>query len=217
MAIPSNATLNPQMVREIRRLRAEGWTQPALARRFGVGPNQIGKICRGEVWRNVTGGEPVLTDTEAHLRLLEQQQEPLLRIDTEEHQGMLERLAKLSSEVEARKVVAPLSTATAISTTLSAEVSERAAAYLSTNGAGGVEELIKSITPEMRQRFEAEAYGKLMAQRQLEADAREAEARERERDRDKAQSTTTAENVQPAEALLNAERLLETLKDENQS
>lgn len=213
MAIPSNATLNPQMVREIRRLRAEGWTQPALARRFGVGPNQIGKICRGEVWRNVTGGEPVLTDTEAHLRLLEQQQEPLLRIDTEEHQGMLERLAKLSSEVEARKVIAPTAPATAISTTLSAEVSERAAAYLSTGGSG-VEELIKSITPEMRQR--SKVYGELMAQRQLEADAREAEARERERDRDKAQSTT-AENVQPAEALLNAERLLETLKDENQS
>lgn len=217
MAIPSNATLNPQMVREIRRLRAEGWTQPALARRFGVGPNQIGKICRGEVWRNVTGGEPVLTDTEAHLRLLEQQQEPLLRIDTEEHQGMLERLAKLSSEVEARKVVAPMATATAIST-LSAEVSERAAAYLTPNGSGGVEELIKSITPEMRQRFEAEAYGKLMAQRQLEADAREAEARERDRDKAQSTTTTTAENVQPAaEAILNAERLLETLKDENQS
>lgn len=204
MTLGTNVKLTPRDVLEIRRLRGDGWSQSRLAKQFKVGINQIGKICRGEAWANITHGQAVLTDGEAQLRQLTMPQPSEGEIS-----ASLERLQRLLGTQGTTTSPSPLPP-------LSAEVSERAAAYLSPNGAG-VEELIKSITPEMRQR--SKVYGELMAQRQLEADAREAEARERERDRDKAQSTTTttAENVQPAEAILNAERLLETLKDENQS
>ena len=47
------AKLTPSQVLEIRRLYAEGWTQGALCRQFSVGVNQIGRIVRGESWKNL--------------------------------------------------------------------------------------------------------------------------------------------------------------------
>lgn len=59
------------MVLEIRREYAEGrMSQPDLARKYGIGPGQIGKIVRGEAWMDVTAGEPVVTDQGAELRML---------------------------------------------------------------------------------------------------------------------------------------------------
>lgn len=65
-----SAKLNPQLVREMLRLRAEGWSYPRLARHFGVSENTVAKICRGTAWRSVTGGHEILTDGEAQLRAL---------------------------------------------------------------------------------------------------------------------------------------------------
>lgn len=65
-----NAKLSVQQVMEIRRLRGEGWTQPALARAFKISVNQIAKICNGTAWANVTMGTEVLTDGEAEVRQL---------------------------------------------------------------------------------------------------------------------------------------------------
>ena len=46
------AKLNWQLVREIRRLYAEErWTQSRLSREFAIGISQVGKIVRGEAWR----------------------------------------------------------------------------------------------------------------------------------------------------------------------
>lgn len=65
-----NAKLNPHKVRELLKLRAEGWSYPKLARAFGVSENTVAKICKGTAWRSVTGGQEVLTDEEAQLRQL---------------------------------------------------------------------------------------------------------------------------------------------------
>ena len=65
-----NAKLTPQRVREMRQLRSEGWSYPKLAREFGVGENQVAKICKGTAWAHVTQGEEILTNGEAQLRQL---------------------------------------------------------------------------------------------------------------------------------------------------
>lgn len=47
------AKLTVSQVLEIRKLYAEGWTQGALCKQFSVGVNQIGRIVRGESWKNL--------------------------------------------------------------------------------------------------------------------------------------------------------------------
>lgn len=87
-----NAKVTAQMVLEIRRDYADGMTQPQLARKYGIGPGQVGRIVRGEAWAHVTGREPVTTEFEAQLRGREletpQGQEYVKGVTD----GMLERL-----------------------------------------------------------------------------------------------------------------------------
>lgn len=44
------AKLTEEQVVRLRQLRAEGWTQSALALKFGVGQSQVGRIVRGVAW-----------------------------------------------------------------------------------------------------------------------------------------------------------------------
>lgn len=49
------AKLTPEQVIEIRRLYSEeNWSQPMLARYFGISGGQIGRIVRGESWQQYT-------------------------------------------------------------------------------------------------------------------------------------------------------------------
>ena len=48
-----NAKVSEEDVREIRRLRAEGYTLTQLAARFPLHPMTIGEIARRETWRHV--------------------------------------------------------------------------------------------------------------------------------------------------------------------
>jgi hypothetical protein len=50
-----NAKLTWELVGEIRRRRAAGESCAALAREFGVGRDQISRICSFKVWRNPPG------------------------------------------------------------------------------------------------------------------------------------------------------------------
>lgn len=65
------AKVGPREVLAIREDYATGkYSQPDLARKYGIGPGQIGKIVRGEAWMELTAGNPVTTDGEAQLRML---------------------------------------------------------------------------------------------------------------------------------------------------
>lgn len=86
---------------EVRRLRAEGWTHGKIARFLKMSSNQVGKICRGEAWVKLTGGEAVLTDGEAELRMLTNPPPP--PVDDAEQQAAIERLLKVQSEVNAQR------------------------------------------------------------------------------------------------------------------
>ena len=48
-----NAKLDPDRVREIRRLRATGLSQQELADRFGVAQPVVSQLLRGKTWRHV--------------------------------------------------------------------------------------------------------------------------------------------------------------------
>jgi hypothetical protein len=48
-----DAKVSEEDVREIRRLRAMGYTLPQLAQRFPLHPMTIGEIARKETWRHV--------------------------------------------------------------------------------------------------------------------------------------------------------------------
>lgn len=48
-----NSKLTEQMVREIRELHNEGWSQVALSQQFGHNQGHIGKIVRGELWSHI--------------------------------------------------------------------------------------------------------------------------------------------------------------------
>ena len=85
---------------EVRRLRAEGWTHGKIARFLKMSSNQVGKICRGEAWVKLTGGEAVLTDGEAELRMLTN---PPPQLDSTEQQAAMERLLKVQAEVDAQR------------------------------------------------------------------------------------------------------------------
>ena len=47
------AKLTADDVREMHRLRAEGWIQKDLGERFGIGQPQAGRILRGEKWAHL--------------------------------------------------------------------------------------------------------------------------------------------------------------------
>lgn len=47
--------MTQEMVAEMRRLYGEGATQGALARHFGLGVAQVGRIVRGECWQAGAG------------------------------------------------------------------------------------------------------------------------------------------------------------------
>lgn len=49
----ANAKLTPDDVREIRRLKSQGWIQADIARHFGVHPVTVSQIIRGERWKHV--------------------------------------------------------------------------------------------------------------------------------------------------------------------
>lgn len=100
-----NAKLTIKQVIEIRKLRAEGWTQPALARGFKVSVNQIAKICNGTAWTNVTQGTEVLTDGEAQLRQLTTPQPSHEEINASMER--LQRLLKGNEESEREMGVVP--------------------------------------------------------------------------------------------------------------
>lgn len=53
------AKVNGETVIVIRQLYEQGWTQNQLSREFQLSIGQIGRIVRGEVWQNVTQGEPI--------------------------------------------------------------------------------------------------------------------------------------------------------------
>lgn len=95
-----NAKLNPQKVREMLRLRAEGWSYPRLARAFGVSENTVAKTCKGTAWRSVTGGQEVLTDGEAELRALMPLTSPP-ELNTEEIAASMARVLKAQEEFNA--------------------------------------------------------------------------------------------------------------------
>lgn len=85
--------LTPQQIIALREDYATGlYSQPALGRKYGLGPAQVGKIVRGEAWQHVTRGEPVTTESDAQLRVLSGQVPP-------PPEGTLERLLKVQEEV----------------------------------------------------------------------------------------------------------------------
>lgn len=47
------AKFTDEQVREIRRLHAEGWSYPRLGERFGMHPQNIGRICRRQGYTEV--------------------------------------------------------------------------------------------------------------------------------------------------------------------
>ena len=54
----STHKISDQQVRELKKLYAEGYTQGSLARHFGIGVAQVGRIVRGESRRDVGGAAP---------------------------------------------------------------------------------------------------------------------------------------------------------------
>jgi HNH endonuclease/NUMOD4 motif-containing protein/ribosomal L20-like protein len=46
-------TMTPEKVRELRRLRSEGWTQTALAKRYNIAQSNVRWILIGKTWRHV--------------------------------------------------------------------------------------------------------------------------------------------------------------------
>jgi len=75
------AKLTGEHVYEIRRLYDEGWSQGRLAREFNISVGQIGRIVRGESWRN--------------------QAKPLPKMASEEEvNASAERMAKLIKEIQ---------------------------------------------------------------------------------------------------------------------
>lgn len=46
-------TLTVESVREMRRLRAGGWSPQALAARFGVSVSQVRAVCARRAWKDV--------------------------------------------------------------------------------------------------------------------------------------------------------------------
>jgi hypothetical protein len=47
------AKLDDEAIREIRRLRREGWSQPKIAAHFGTPNSNVNKILKGKAWKHV--------------------------------------------------------------------------------------------------------------------------------------------------------------------
>ena len=69
-------TMTQASVQEMRRMYGEGMTQGALARHFGLGIAQVGRIVRGECWNKGVGLRmPTQAESDATLRRLMEAQE----------------------------------------------------------------------------------------------------------------------------------------------
>lgn len=98
-----NVKVTPHMVIAIRQEYAEGRTQPWLARKYGIGPGQIGRIVRGEAWTQVTAGQPVVTEVEGQLKMLN-----FPDPSAEEIQRSLERMNRLVKEPVSQSEASPV-------------------------------------------------------------------------------------------------------------
>jgi hypothetical protein len=58
------AKLNASQVAEIRQLYEEGWSQGRLCREYGMSIGQIGRIVRGESWRDYRMPDRIPTEEE---------------------------------------------------------------------------------------------------------------------------------------------------------
>ena len=90
------AKLTATAVAEMRRLRAAGATQGALARMFGVSVVQVGRICRGEAWQEFGGR--VVQDAEQDLTAALQRQAMAHMPTEEELAASIKRTQELLSE-----------------------------------------------------------------------------------------------------------------------
>lgn len=54
-----NTTLTNQQALDIRGLRAQGWRLRDLADEYGVTMKVVRRICNGESWKSITGGNPI--------------------------------------------------------------------------------------------------------------------------------------------------------------
>lgn len=79
-----------------------GYTYHTLGRKYGIGGAQAGKIVRGEAWQQVTAGEPVVTDNEAQLRLLNRSA-PMPLATPQDHAESIARLLQVQGEVDAQQ------------------------------------------------------------------------------------------------------------------
>lgn len=170
-----NAKVNAQIVIAIRQEYAQGATQPSLARKYGIGPAQVGKIVRGEAWTDVTGGEPIVTDSEAQLRGLQ--------LSTPQGQEFIKTAAQLSFERLIRMAPDLIKPQSAVAT----------------------------APPTQR------SYAEMMAQAEMRADAQDGTqlAIEHAAARMEKSLASPARDSQAAGKTIDAEKLLETLKDEH--
>lgn len=54
----TGSKLTPAKARDIVRLHQDGWTYPRLSKKFGITPQNVGRVCRGETWSKATGIKP---------------------------------------------------------------------------------------------------------------------------------------------------------------
>lgn len=188
-----NAKLTPRDVLEIRRLRGEGWTIASLARAWKMSGNQVAKICDGTAWAHISQGIEVTTDSDAQLRELTTP-EPS---QDEIHRSLQRLQGMLGGE--------------------GGNAGDRVAAER------------EELTREARNPYELsdEDFAAQIAKAKLHREANEAAlARERELNAARTRivlppptndSTSIVANAQREDAAINAEQLLETLKNETQS
>lgn len=173
------AKVVPREVMAIREDYATGrFSQPELARKYGIGPAQIGKIVRGEAWMDITHGNEVVTEQGIQMR-----EYAATNYIEREAQRSLERLRAIAPEVFA-----------ASTTPLSPPSSSEAA-----------------VAADERML----AYQRMMAGAEQQADNKDGTTVRREQVVEQLHEML---NVPKGKiALINAEKLLEELKDENQS
>lgn len=167
-----NVKVTPYMVLDIRREYAEGKTQPWLARKYGIGPGQVGRIVRGEAWTQITDGNPVVTEQDAQLRYLTTPQGPL----KEEAEASFAKVQRMLAQEQ--------------SAPSTQDILERRARGRETTAVSD--------------------YARMMVEAEVAADSIDGTARVSEHV--VARIEKTLADSRPA---INAEKLLETLKDEH--